>query len=86
MFFHLFNCQTSVGTDYELTQEEQALVDAGELNVGYGAPGMERQEVTNYFVTWSDDGGNYSLMAGEDTGLTADDLFLMAEEIVDSAN
>ena len=47
---------------------------------------MERQEVTNYFVTWSDDGGNYSLMAGEDTGLTADDLFLMAEEIVDSAN
>ena len=75
-----------VGTDYELTQEEQALVDAGELNVGYGAPGMERQEVTNYFVTWSDDGGNYSLMAGDDTGLTADDLFLMAEEIVDSAN
>ncbi len=75
-----------VGTDYELTAEEQALADAGELNVGYGEPGMERSEVTNLFVTWSDGGGNYSLMADEDTGLTADDLFAMAEEIIGSAD
>lgn len=73
-----------VGMDYELTPEEQALVDAGELNVGYGGAGMERQEVTNQFVAWTDQGGEYSLMVDVDAGLTQEDLFAMAEEIIDS--
>lgn len=72
-----------VGMDYELTQEEQDLLNKGELNVGYGEPGMTRQEVTNLFVTWTDQGGNYSLMAAQDSDLTSEDLFAMAREIID---
>lgn len=74
-----------VDVNYELTEEEKALQAAGDLNVAYGLPEGEREEVTNQFVTWSDGGGNYSLMVEDTAGLTADEMFGMAEEIIGSS-
>lgn len=73
-----------VDVDYVPTEEEQRLMDEGLLNIAYGLPDGEREEVTYQYVNWEEDGGRYSLMAREEAGLTADDLFQMAREVIDS--
>ena len=67
-----------VPTDYEPTEEEQSLVDSGELNIGYGSDKVE--ENISQSLYWQKDGKTYSLF-GFDTGLSAEDLLQMALEI-----
>lgn len=69
----------AVPADYEPTAEEQAAIDAGELQIGYGANEITEQ---NYqFLRWEQDGVAYTL-TGFDLGMTADELFDMAAEII----
>ena len=67
-----------VPTNYKMTAEEEALVEAGELNVGYGSEKVE--EKISQSIYWEKDGNIYSLF-GFDTGLSANDFFEMAKEI-----
>lgn len=74
------NLYKAVPADYQPTAEEQAAVDAGELQIGYGS---ETVETYNYqFLRWEQDGVAYTL-TGFDLGLTTDELFDMAAEIID---
>lgn len=73
------NLYKGVPADYEPTAEEQAAVDAGDLQIGYGADEVTEQ---NYqFLRWEQDGVAYTL-TGFDLGMTADELFDMAAEII----
>ena len=71
----------AVPADYEPTTEEQAAIDAGDLQIGYGADKITEQEYQ--FLRWEQDGVFYTL-SGFDLGMTADDLFQMAREIIES--
>lgn len=73
------NLYKGVPADYEPTAEEQAAVGAGDLQIGYGADEVTEQ---NYqFLRWEQDGVAYTL-TGFDLGMTADELFDMAAEII----
>ena len=73
------NLYKGVPADYEPTAEEQAAVDAGDLQIGYGADEVTEQ---NYqFLRWEQDGVAYTL-TGFDLGMTADELFDMAAKII----
>ncbi|HIY12104.1 MAG TPA: hypothetical protein H9842_00760 [Candidatus Agathobaculum merdipullorum] len=69
----------AVPADYEPTAEEQAAVEAGDLQIGYGSNKITEQEYQ--FLRWEQDGVSYTL-SGFDLGMTADDLFQMAQEII----
>lgn len=71
----------AVPADYEPTAEEQAAVEAGDLQIGYGADKVTEQEYQ--FLRWEQDGIAYTL-SGFDLGMTADELFGMAQEIIAS--
>ena len=73
-----------VDVDYVPTEEEQRLMDEGLLNIAYGLPDGEREEVTYQYVNWEEDGGRYSPDGQGGGRLTADDLFQMAREVIDS--
>lgn len=75
------NLYMGVPADYEPTAEEQAAVDAGELQIGYGASKVTKQDYQ--FLRWEQDGVVYTLN-GFDLGMTADELFDMAQEIIAS--
>lgn len=73
------NLYKAVPEDYQPTAEEQAAIEAGELQIGYGANEITEQ---NYqFLRWEQDGVAYTL-TGFDLGMTADELFDMAAEII----
>ena len=73
------NLYKGVPADYQPTAEEQAAIDAGELQIGYGANEVTEQDYQ--FLRWQQDGVVYRL-TGFDLGLTADELFAMAGEII----
>lgn len=62
------------------TAEEQAKADAGEINIGYGSE--TREEMTYYAVKWIDNGIYYTISTYDPAGLTEDDFFQMAEELM----
>ena len=68
-----------VPVDYEITPEEQALMDAGELQMGYGSDEVEDCYMTN--ISWVKDGMVYSL-TGQDLGLSQEDMVQMVAEIL----
>lgn len=68
-----------VPADYEVTPEDQARMDAGELAMGYGADAVEECDMTN--LSWVEDGMYYSLI-GQDLDLDQDDMVQMAAEVI----
>lgn len=75
------NLYKAVPADYQPTAEEQAAVDAGTLQIGYGASEVTEQDYQ--FLRWQQDGVVYTLN-GFDLGMTADELFAMAGEVIAS--
>lgn len=75
------NLYKGVPADYQPTAGEQAAVDAGELQIGYGTETVETYAYQ--FLRWQQDGVVYTL-AGFDLGMTADELFAMAGEVIAS--
>ncbi|HIX90689.1 MAG TPA: DUF4367 domain-containing protein [Candidatus Agathobaculum pullicola] len=71
----------AVPADYEPTAEEQAAMEAGDLQIGYGANEVTVQQYQ--FLCWEKDGVSYTL-SGFDLDMTADELFQMAQEIIAS--
>nr|WP_297274417.1 hypothetical protein [uncultured Agathobaculum sp.] len=70
----------AVPADYEPTAEEQAAVEAGDLQIGYGANEVTVQQYQ--FLSWEQDGVYYTL-SGFDLDMTADELFQMAQEVIE---
>ena len=68
-----------VPVNYEVTPEDQAAMDAGELFIGYGANAVEDCYMTN--LTWIKDGMKYNL-CGQDLNMDQDDMVKMAEEVI----
>ena len=66
---------------YEPTAEEQAAVNEGALQIGYGA--NEITEQTAQTVSWAQDGVKYSIF-GFDLDMTEEELFAMAQEVIES--
>lgn len=64
------------------TAQEQALADAGKLNIGYGS--AERTEEIFTYVVWNDQEVQYNLSSLGGTALSEDTLFTMAEEIINA--
>ncbi|WP_125116748.1 hypothetical protein [Agathobaculum sp. Marseille-P7918] len=71
----------AVPADYQPIAEEQAAIDAGDLQIGYGANEITVQAYQ--FLRWQQDGVSYTL-SGFDLGMTADELFDMAQEMIAS--
>lgn len=70
-----------VPVNYELTEEDKQAQEAGHFNLAYGSDKVEIQ--TSYMVEWDmDDQGYYLFKFGEE--LSADEMFGMAEEIIDN--
>ena len=76
-----YTCYTNkvVPADYELTKEDEAAIENGDLVFSYGASEVSVREVQG--LTWEDDGIRYSLtqIGGK---LTMDELVEMANEII----
>lgn len=68
-----------VPVGYELTAEEQARMDANELNVSVGTD--EREEVHYQFMSWQVGDVVYEIYT-RDASVTAEDLFAAAAEII----
>ena len=64
------------------TAEEQAAFERGEINIAYGS--SAREEDTFYSVSWIENDISYSIYTMEPCGLTEDDFFQMAREIIES--
>lgn len=70
-----------VPVNYELTEEDKKAQETGHFNLAYGSDKVEIQ--TSYMVEWNMDGQGYYLFKfGED--LSADEMFGMAEEIINN--
>ena len=69
-----------VPPDYQVSEEEQALADAGKLNIGYGSPEVERTK--SQTVYWEDGGVFYTMISFDNT-MTAEEFAGMAGEIID---
>lgn len=67
-----------VPPDYQITEEEKKLQEAGLLNVGYGSDKIE--ETVSQSVTWNQDGLSYMLFSFENT-MSGEEMLQMAEEI-----
>jgi hypothetical protein len=70
-----------VPPDYELTDEDQKALESGAVEISYGTSAVEIKEA--YSVGWMKDGIVYNL-GGFDLAITADDMFEMAGEIIES--
>ena len=71
----------AVPPDYQPTEEEQAAVNEGSLQIGYGASDITEQ--TAQTVSWAQDGVKYSIF-GFDLDMTEEELFEMAQEVIAS--
>lgn len=69
-----------VPPDYKPSEEEQALAEAGKLNIGYGSSEVERMKSET--VCWQDGGVFYTIISFDNT-MTAEDYARMAGEIID---
>lgn len=70
-----------VPPDYQVSEEEQARADAGELFVSYGTDQVENQVIKG--VTWTDGGISYSMITF-DSSLTPEEMVQMAGEVIDN--
>ncbi len=70
-----------VPPDYEVSAEEQAAMDRGDLVMSYGSSEVEEKYLKG--ADWYADGVHYNLF-GWDLTLTADDIFAMAEEVINA--
>lgn len=68
-----------VPVSYEVTAEDQAAMDAGELFIGYGSDAVEDCYMTN--LTWVKDGMKYNL-CGQDLDLDQAGMVQMAKEVM----
>lgn len=68
-----------VPPNYELTEEDKAKKESGEIEISYGTDTVQVQ--TSYSVTWYKDGIFYHLL-GFDVNLSAEEMLDMAEEII----
>lgn len=68
-----------VPPEYQVSEEEQAQMDAGELVISYGSPEVEDNEIQS--LVWQEDGISYTLMLF-DSAATSSELVQMAEEII----
>ena len=70
-----------VPANYELTEEDKKAQEAGNFDLAYGSDEIEI--TTSCMVEWDMDGQGYSLFKfGEE--LSAEEMFAMAEEIIDA--
>ena len=69
-----------VPPSYELSEEEQSAVDAGELYVSYGTDQVVENEISS--VSWTSGGVLYVLQSF-DTSLTEDQMVDMAREVME---
>jgi hypothetical protein len=77
--YYIYTINKFVPPDYQPTAEEQAQVEAGTLNIGYGSDEVEL--VASEYLSWTEDGISYGLMT-MDNNLGSDELAKMAEEII----
>jgi hypothetical protein len=68
-----------VPSDYQMSAQDKAESDSGAVVFSYGSD--EVTDTTFKFLTWSDQGIHYSLMAN-DTNLSQADFVSMAKEII----
>lgn len=68
-----------VPVNYEVTPEDQAAMDAGELNISYGSDAVEDCYMTN--MTWVKDGMEYNL-CGQDLNIDQEGMVAMAKEVI----
>ena len=71
-----------VPADYEMTKEDEAAAEAGDIVFSYGAADVSVSEVKT--VAWEKDGVSYSLQS-DDENVTRSDLVSMAQELIDLA-
>ncbi len=71
-----------VPPDYEVTEEDQAAIDAGEMYLSYGSSEVELKDF--HFVGWKEGEIRYSLMSYGDGALGQDEMVKMAQQIIDS--
>lgn len=71
-----------VPPDYELTQEDQNAIDAGEMYLSYGSSEVELKDF--HFLTWDEAGIHYSLMSYGDGALGQEEMTKMAQQVIDS--
>lgn len=71
----------AVPPDYEPSEEEKMAVESGRLQIGYGTDKVEINEFSS--VVWVKDGVRYDL-SGFDVSLSAEEMFGMAQEIMES--
>lgn len=70
-----------VPPDYQVSEEEQAKMDAGELAISYGSDQVEDQVIKN--LSWQDGDLHYEIITS-DSSLTAEEMAQMAGEIIDN--
>ena len=68
-----------VPPNYELTEEDKAKQESGELAISYGSDKVQVQTCHN--VTWYKDGIFYNIL-GFDVNISAEEMLDMAEEII----
>ena len=68
-----------VPPEYQVSEEEQAQMDAGELIISYGSPEVQDSEIQS--LNWQADEISYGLMIFDST-ITPAELVQMAEEII----
>ncbi|MGI6010778.1 MAG: hypothetical protein ACOX8H_04670 [Ruminococcus sp.] len=71
-----------VPADYELTEEDKAAEEAGDIVFSYGADDVSVSVVKT--VTWEENGVSYLLQSSDDN-VTRSDLVSMAQELIDLA-
>lgn len=71
----------SVPVDYELTEEDQANLEREDYQIGVGSDEVEENQV--HSVHWEMGELSYNLMVF-DTDMTSDELFDMAQEVIDT--
>lgn len=73
----------SVPADYEMTPDDQANEQRDDYYISFGLDEVQIQ--ISQGVTWEMDGVSYNL-AGFDLGLSADEMFAMAEQIIENGD
>lgn len=69
-----------VPADYELTEEDKRVYDAGELEISYGSSEIEYNNVQG--LSWYEDGLQYMIM-GSDYDFTVEEMIGMAKAIIE---
>lgn len=77
------NTYKAVPPDYEPTEEDEKAMESGHLQIGYGSDRIEISQFSS--VIWVKDGIQYEIL-GFDVSLSADEMFHMAQEIMESGN